>query len=417
MPAPLPELTAWRAEARSWIASHLPPRAGDEPSPEGRGSDAVPIFHNLSKEDESRLLDAARAWQRIKFDAGYGAIGMPPEFGGLGLPGPYVHAYSEEESAFAAPPTGELIGVTVGLIAPTIAAYGTPEQRDTFVRAMLRTDLVACQLFSEPAAGSDLAGLTTRAVRDGDDWVINGQKVWTSGAGFADYGELIARTDSDVPKHKGLTAFLLPMDTPGVEVRPIRQMSGGSSFYEVFFTDVRIPDSARLGAVGDGWKVALTTLGFERGNAGHRQVGATFAQLMDLARRQGRLEDPAVRGLLTDAWMESLVLDLVGQRISAANARGESPGAAGSVRKLLWSRNLTRYAEVATALLGSRLVADTGEWGTYAWGEHVLGAPGYRIAGGSDEIQRNIIGERVLGLPTEPRVDKDVPFSQVRRGS
>lgn len=410
MNPPAPDLDTWRRQARDWLSSRLPRRGTDDGPP----SDAVPIFHNLSTDKETALLRAACAWQRAKFDAGYGAIGMQPEFGGLGLPATYTHVYAEEEAQFVPPPSTELIGVTVGLIAPTIAALGNAEQRERFVRPMLRTDLLACQLFSEPAAGSDLAGLTTRAERDGDDWVVNGQKVWTSGAGFAHYGELIARTDPHVPKHQGLTAFMLRLDTPGVEVRPIRQMSGGASFYEVFLTDVRIPDADRLGEVGAGWKTALTTLGFERGNAGHRQVGGTFAQLIDLVTQQGRLDDPDTRRRLADAWIETRVLELVGQRLSAAAVRGEAPGAVGSVRKLLWARNLERYSEVATAALGSRLTADTGEWGTFSWGEHVLGAPGFKIAGGSDEIQRTIIGERVLGLPAEPRIDKEVPFAQIR---
>nr|WP_108849299.1 acyl-CoA dehydrogenase family protein [Dietzia lutea] len=409
-----PDLADWRLQARQWLSERLPLRSSEIAQDSSR-SDAVPIFHNLSFEQEAELIEAACAWQREKYEAGYGAIGMPTEFGGLGLPSPYLHAFAEEESRFLTPPSTELHGVTVGLIAPTIAALGNAQQRERFVAPMLRAQLLACQLFSEPAAGSDLAGLTTRAERDGDDWIVNGQKVWTSGAGFAHYGELIARTDPSVPKHRGLTAFMLAMDTPGVEVRPIRQMSGGSSFYEVFLTDVRIPDTDRLGEIGGGWKTALTTLGFERGNAGHRQVGGTFAQLLDLVGRCGRGQDPDTRRRLTDAWIETRVLELVGQRISNASVRGEAPGAVGSVRKLLWARNLSRYSEVATAALGSRLTADTGQWGTYSWGEHVLGAPGFHIAGGTDEVQRNIIGERVLGLPPEPRIDKDVPFNRVPR--
>jgi alkylation response protein AidB-like acyl-CoA dehydrogenase len=219
-----------------------------------------------------------------------------------------------------------------------------------------------------------------------------------------------------VPKHAGLTAFILPLDLPGIEIRPIRQMSGGASFNEVFLTDVRVPDEFRLGPVGQGWKVALTTLGFERGSGGiTRTIGGTFDQVLALARWLGLTGDPVVRQQLADLYAHHRVTQLVAQRSAASAARGEAPGAEGSIWKLRWTQDLTRVSAVVSHLLGPRLAADTGEWGTYTWVDHVLGAPGYRIAGGSDEIQRNVIGERVLGLPVEPRVDRDVPWRQVRR--
>jgi alkylation response protein AidB-like acyl-CoA dehydrogenase len=251
-------------------------------------------------------------------------------------------------------------------------------------------------------------------VRDGDDWVVNGQKVWSSGARFAAWGELIARTDPDVPKHGGLTAFLLPMDTPGIEVRPIRQMSGGASFNEVFFTDVRIPDAYRLGEVGDGWRVALTTLGFERGDNTQSSVGGRWEQVLGLARWLGRTDDPVMRQKLAALYVNRSITALVWRRaVGAAATDGVTPGPEASIGKLRWTRDLAQVSEIVAELLGPRLAANTGEWGTYAWTAHVLGAPGYRIAGGSDEIQRTIIGERVLGLPPEPRIDRDVPWRDV----
>jgi alkylation response protein AidB-like acyl-CoA dehydrogenase len=411
------DLETYRAAAKAWLGSHLKPRPAHQAGlPWGVGSDDVSVFHNLSFDEERALLDEAMRWQQVKFDAGYGAITWPVDFGGAGLPSAYQRAFSEEEAAFDTPAGHETFSVTVRLIAPTIRIYGTDSQRAWFVRRFLRAEELCCQLFSEPGAGSDLAALGTHAVRDGDEWVINGQKVWTSGARFAPWGELIARTDPDVPKHAGLTAFIVPLDLPGVEVRPIRQMSGGASFNEVFFTDVRVPDALRLGEVGQGWKVALTTLGFERGSDGiTRTIGGGFDQVLALAQWLDITDDPVIRQQLADLYVNHRVTKLIALRSAALAARGEAPGPEGSIWKLRWTQDLTRVSAVVSTLLGPRLAADTGEWGTYAWTDHVLGALGYRIAGGSDEIQRNIIGERVLGLPVEQRVDRDLPWRQVPR--
>ncbi|HET9772477.1 MAG TPA: acyl-CoA dehydrogenase family protein, partial [Acidimicrobiia bacterium] len=239
MAVTVPDLDTWRKAARAWLEEHAEPRPAGSPAerPWGEGSDSVAVFHNLSLEDEAAILRANQAWQQAKDDAGYAAITWPPEWGGAGLPAEYARAFAEEEAAFLVPPGAELFSVTVRLVAPTVATFGTDEQVARFLRPLRRAEVLACQLFSEPGAGSDLAALSCRAVRNGDEWVVNGQKVWTSGAPHAAYGELIARTDSNVPKHQGLTAFLVPLDAPGVEVRPIRQMTGGASFNEVFFTD------------------------------------------------------------------------------------------------------------------------------------------------------------------------------------
>ena len=251
--------------------------------------------------------------------------------------------------------------------------------------------------------------------------------MWSSGAQFSQWGELIARTDVDVPKHRGLTAFIIPMDLPGIEVRPIKQMSGGASFNEVFFTDVRIADSMRLGAEGDGWRVALTTLGFERDHSdgsGGSRVGGGWQHLLATARaRCGPSESSTSARRCGDrdqiagahGRLHRRPRRDVRQPPRRRAGRGGTPGPEGSLGKLMWTEGMRRTSDVISRVLGPALIADTGEWGTFAWGEHVLGAPGYRIAGGSDEVQRNIIGERVLGLPAEPRVDKDVPFKDVPR--
>ena len=413
--------------ARLWLAEngephdggqHLP--RGDEALAWGQGEFSVAVFHALSFEDERSLLGDAQRWRRLKATRGYHAITGSPEVGGLGLTKEHARAFAELERGYRVPTSHESFSVTTDLIAPTVGVFGTAEQRARFVGPFLAADLLCCQLFSEPGAGSDLAGLACRAVRDGKEWVIRGQKVWSSGAQFSEWGLLIARSDPSVPKHRGLTAFLVPMDAPGVEIRPIRQMSGGSSFNEVFFEDCRLPDSMRLGSEGDGWKVALTTLGFERdhsdpnGAAGGNRPGGRWPQLLATARAMGVTDDAVVRQDLMDVYIHKRIEALLNQR-AADLARGGIPGPEGSLGKLMWTEGMSKVSRVAGRVLGPRLTADTGAWGTWEWGEHVLGAPGYRIAGGSDEVQRNIIGERVLGLPGEPRADKAIPWTDVPR--
>jgi alkylation response protein AidB-like acyl-CoA dehydrogenase len=398
-------LDQFRAGARQWLEDHAqrkPAGARDE-ARWGEGPDSVAVFPTCTPEEERDRVKAASEWQRLKFDAGYGAISWPEAYGGAGLSGGHERAFGAEERCFVVPEPTELFPVTIGLIAPTIRAHGTEEQKQRFLRPLLRTDLLACQLFSEPGAGSDLASLSCRAERDGHGWILNGQKVWTSGAGLAQFGEAICRTDPALPRHAGMTAFLVPLDSPGVEVRPIRQMTGGASFNEVFLSDVHVADDLRLGAVGEGWKVALTTLGFERnGGSQHGSPGGSFRRLLQLARHLGVTDDPVVRQQLARAFTGTRLLGMLNDRVRGAARAGQAPGPEGSIRKLLWTENLTRLGTTAAELLGPRLAADTGDWGTYAWTEHLLGAPGYRIAGGSDEIQRTIIAERVLGLPRVP---------------
>jgi alkylation response protein AidB-like acyl-CoA dehydrogenase len=408
-------------QAAAWLAEHGEAEASAETDADavwGEGTFSVAVFHDLGFEDELRLVEDAKRWCQLKAAQGYHAITESPEFGGLGLSKEHARAFAALEHGYRVPPAHEVFSVTTGLIAPTVELFGTVEQQKRFVGAFLAAELLCCQLFSEPGAGSDLAAVGCRAVRDGDDWVISGQKVWSSGAQFCEWGELIARSDVDAPKHKGMTAFLVPMDAPGVQVRPIRQMSGGTSFNEVFFDECRIPDTLRLGPEGEGWRVALTTLGFERdhsdaGGSADRP-GGTWPQLLATARAMGVADDPLVRQDLMAVYVHKQAERFLNRR-AADLARGGTPGPEGSLGKLMWTEGMTKVSEAASRILGAKLVADTAEWGTWAWGEHVLGAPGYRIAGGSDEIQRNIIGERVLGLPGEPRVDKDIPWSDVPR--
>jgi alkylation response protein AidB-like acyl-CoA dehydrogenase len=298
------------------------------------------------------------------------------------------------------------------MVAPTILAHAIPEVRSRYLRPLYRGDLVACQLFSEPVAGSDLAGIQTRAVRDGDEWVISGQKVWTSGAQLSDIGEIITRTSPDKPKHKGLTMFVVDMHAAGVEVRPLRQMTGGASFNEVFFDEVRVADTHRLGDVDEGWTVALTTLMNERaaigaGGSGFGSIG--FHRFAEMARHFGVADDAIVRQQLADVYVHLQVARFTNLRAMARIKAGQLPGPEMSIAKLAGTLNMQRIAAVLVPILGPRLVADTGEWGAYAWAEYVLGIPGGRIAGGTDEVMRNIVGERVLGLPKEPRADRAAP--------
>jgi acyl-CoA dehydrogenase len=278
--------------------------------------------------------------------------------------------------------------------------------KKNLLRRIFTGEDIWCQLFSEPSAGSDLASLQTRAERDGDEWRITGQKVWTSVAQFADIGEIICRTDPSLPKHRGLTGFVIDMHAPGVEVRPLRQMTGGSTFNEVFFTDVRVPDDHRLGDVNQGWTVALTTLMNERAaiGAGGAGVGGVLGgdRIIELLRHFGRNDDPLLRQHLADIYINGKVAGYTNQRAMAKIKAGQLPGPEMSIAKLSLTNNMSRVGELVSLALGPRLAADTGEWGTYAWSELVLGTPGVKVAGGTDEVMKNIIGERVLGLPKEP---------------
>jgi alkylation response protein AidB-like acyl-CoA dehydrogenase len=294
-------------------------------------------------------------------------------------------------------------------VAPTILAHATEPVKEMYLPRMYRGDIVACQLFSEPGAGSDLAGIQTRATRDGDEWIVTGQKVWTSGAHLSDIGEIVCRTDPDAPKHKGITAFVVDMHAPGVEARPLRQMTGGASFNEVFFNEVRIPDSHRLGDVNGGWTVALTTLMNERAAIGGGSMagsGGGTDRLIELARHEGRDNDPLIRQQLAEIFIAGRVANYTNLRAMAKIAQGALPGPEMSIAKLSLTANMRRTSDLLSSVLGPKLVCDSGEWGTYAWSRYVLGVPGMRIAGGTDEVLRNIVAERVLGMPKEQSQSK-----------
>ncbi|MGA2520908.1 MAG: acyl-CoA dehydrogenase family protein [Acidimicrobiales bacterium] len=374
----------------------------------GEGSDDVSLLPERTREEEAAELEAAQTWARTRFDAGFGWITGPTEYGGQGLTRDHARAYDAVESGFEIPPMS-VFGIGLGMVAPTILAHATDEVKGRYLRALWRGDIVGCQLFSEPGAGSDLAGLQTRAVRDGDEWLVTGQKVWTSGAHLSDIGEIICRTDPDLPKHKGLTGFVVDMRAPGVDIRPLRQMTGGASFNEVFFTDVRVPDSHRLGDVNGGWGVALTTLMNERAAIGGGSMsggGGNMGtnRLIELVRHQGKAADPLVRQQLAEIIIHGRVASYTNLRAMARVAAGQAPGPEMSLAKMSLTANMRRMTDLVSSVLGPKLVADGGEWGTYAWSQAILGLPGMRIAGGTDEVLRNIVGERVLGLPKEPAV-------------
>lgn len=403
--------------ARAWFEQHAEPKAAFGETGVASKAD-VAVFHDLHPEAERALLEDLRSWHQRLWAAGLAGLDWPREFGGQGLGPDAAEAVAAVAAEFATPPPHELFLVTTELVAPTVLLFGDTDQRERIAPALARAELLCAQLFSEPAAGSDLAGLSTRARFEAEQnvWVVNGQKVWSSGAQFADLGLLIARTDDDAVKHAGLTAFLLPMDLAGVDVRPLRQMSGGASFCEVFLTDVRLPGGRLLGGVGNGWKVATTTLGFERNASGaDTRTGGSWTQVLQLARSLGRTGDPLLRQRLADVYIHHRLAEIAAVRDRAAADHGSVPSAQGSLRKLQWVNGLTRISHVVSDLLGPRLTADTGERGTFAWTAHVLGAPGYRIAGGTDEIQRTIIAERLLGLPPGPRVDRDRPWREIPR--
>jgi acyl-CoA dehydrogenase len=394
------------ADAKSFLDANAEPRA-EEKFVWGEGPDRVGILDEKTPEEEAAEVRAAKGWKALEFDAGFAWITGPTEYGGRGLTTDYQRAYDDLHKHYATPSV-QPFAVGLGMVAPTILAHAIPDVKERYLRSLYRGDLIACQLFSEPVAGSDLAGIQSRAVRDGDEWIVSGQKVWTSSAQFSDLGEIITRTSPDKPKHKGLTMLLVDMKAPGVTVRPLRQMTGGASFNEVFFDEVRVPDSHRLGDVDEGWTVALTTLMNERaaigGGLGGRATSLT--RFVELARHLGCADDPLVRQRLADAYVRTHVARYTNQRAMAKIRAGQLPGPEMSIGKLALTQNFQVIAEMLAEMLGPRLTADAGEWGTYAWSELVLGIPGMRVAGGTDEVMRNIVGERVLGLPKEPRVDR-----------
>jgi alkylation response protein AidB-like acyl-CoA dehydrogenase len=402
------EEAAFRAKAQAFLKTTVKPKTDD----------SAGLARTLSDKD---YLKAAKAYQKAKAEAGFAGITWAKEQGGQALAPIYSVIFGQEEGKFDAPAGPFAIGL--GMCIPTMIAFASDEQKKRYVGPALKGEEIWCQLFSEPSAGSDVAGLKTKAVRDGDTWTVNGQKVWTSGAHYSDYGILLVRTNPDVAKHKGLTMFFLDMKSPGVEVRPIHQMSGGSNFNEVYFTDVKIPHEQMLGAEGAGWNVALVTLMNERLAVGGSS-GPDYKEVLDLARNltgvdgAALLTDKAFRSKLADWYVRAEGYKLGKYRTMTALSKGQTPGPESSIGKII---NANQMQDIANSAIEAEdhfgiisdsetSVADAAFQQAFMW------APGLRIAGGTDEILKNIIAERVLGLPQDVRVDKDVAYKDLPTG-
>ena len=401
------EEAAYRAQARAWLGANAPKR--------GAGGGMI-------GDEDASGLKAAKAWQARKAAAGYACITWPKDWGGVGGANWQAQVFGQEEANYPTP--GNPFQIGLGMCVPTIMTAGNDVDKQRFVGPALRGEEIWCQLFSEPSGGSDVAGSRTRAVRADDgsgDWIINGQKVWTSGAQYSDYGILITRTDPAVPKHKGLTMFWVDMKDPAIEVRPIHQMSGASGFNEVYFTDLRVKDSQRVGPVGEGWRVSLVTLMNERNAIGggasyHRQVMDLAASVATLA--GSGIKDAALREKVADWYVQAEGLRLTRLRTQTALSRGQTPGPEASIGKLVTAPLMQDVANTALELEDQFGIIRDPEYAPLSalFQATLMSAPGMRIAGGTDEIMRNIIAERVLGLPQDVRVDKDVAFKDIPTG-
>lgn len=396
-----PEEAAFRQEVNTWLTTAA------------KELNALEIDHS-----DHRVR--SKAWQRIKFDGHFANITWPEELGGRGGTPMQQVIYNQEEDKFDTPGVGAFM-ITFGMCLPTMLAYATEEQKQEFVPKALRGEHIWCQLFSEPSAGSDVAGIRTRSERDGDDWIINGQKIWTSGAKGADYGVLLTRSNPNVPKHKGLTYFFLDMKSPGIEVRPIKQISGASGFNEVYFTDVRIPDAQRLGEVEEGWKVALTTLMNERLSIGSSVRGLGPVDVLNLARKVELEDGPAVnnqavRERIADFFIKSEGIRYTVLRNLTALSKGDTPGPESSAAKAVSAPMAQELTAFLMDLQGMGGVVRDEDIASTEFTDAWLGAPGNRVAGGTDEIMRNILAERVLGLPGDVRVDKTTAFNELPKG-
>jgi alkylation response protein AidB-like acyl-CoA dehydrogenase len=402
-----PEERSLRDEARNWLDANA--KRLDHSALEGMRS------HRMqTEEDDLAALVEGRSWQRRKAEALWAAPHWPVEHGGRGLPPLLAGVFAAEEANYDVP--ANMFSVGVGMAGPTVIEWGTDAQRDRYLPRILTAEDVWCQLFSEPGAGSDLAGLSTRAVRDGDEWVVTGQKVWTSHAHYSDIGVLLARTDPDVPKHRGITCLLVDMRSVGVDIRPLRQIDGAIHFNEVFLDEVRVPVADTLGPVGGGWGVAVTMLAHERASIGGGGM-YRFEQVLSLARSLADTGAPVVRQRLAELHVRFQILRYLGYRVRTAASRGEQPGPESSVMKLAVSALYETGGDLVLALQGpaGMLVDDDAPFGGHFQGLF-MGQCAPRIGGGTDQIQRNIIGERVLGLPGEVRNDKTVPFRELRHG-
>ena len=393
-----PEEAAFRAEARGWLEAHAPAHVAAGAA-EARAAGA------------EEWVQRCKDWQRALYEGGWAGITWPKEYGGRGGTSLEQSIFAQEQARF-----GVSIGVFavgIGMVGPTLIAHGTDAQKARYLDPLLRGDEVWCQLFSEPGAGSDLAGLSTRAVRDGDEFVVDGQKVWTSGAHHSELGILLARTDPGRPKHRGITYFVVDMATPGIDVRPLRQINGAAHFNEVFLSGVRIPAADVVGEVDGGWGVALTTLGSERSLIGGGAGGTAFPTLLELARAHGATDDALRRQEMAAAFTRYELLRFLGYRVQTALSQHRMPGAESSVLKLAYSRHTAATADLAMAITGASGTLLGGGGVDEAWRQQFLVQWSSRIGGGTDQIQGNVIAERVLGLPRDVRPDKDVPFREL----
>ena len=407
-----PEEAAFRAEVRTWLDAHARRLGPDE-----RATGSVSALLSEGSADTPQQIARAQAWQRTMAEGGWAGLTWPEAYGGRDLEPVQLVIFNDELQNYDVPPN--VFGIGLGMIGPTIIAHGTEEQKQRYLPPMLSGVQIWCQLWSEPNAGSDIASLQTRAIRDDDGWVLNGQKVWTSGAHYAHLGLIIARTDLEAPRHRGITCFIVHMNDDGVEPRPLKQMTGGANFNEVFLTDVRVPDADRVGDVNDGWRVALTVLMNERSSvAGGLNLGSLIDPLVELARERSVIDNSHVRQNVADLYIRAKLLTLTAYRALTKLAKGSIPGPEGSIAKLVWSDLMTdigRRGIDVLGLAGSLVGSDAPDEGM--WTATHLMAPGIHLGGGTDEVMRNIIGERVLGLPKEPSTDKGIPFRELLVGT
>ena len=402
-----PQEAEFRANCRAWLEANAKLKTKKTNSAK-----------NMNIGNKS-LLEAAAEWQKKKYDSGWAMIHWPKEFGGIGATPIERIIWAQEESKFNVPKGVYEIGL--GMAGPVMMEYATEEQKERYLPPMAEGKEIWCQLFSEPSAGSDVAGLRSKAVQDGENWIVNGQKVWTSGAHFSDFGILVVRHDPGLEKHKGLTFFFVDMKSPGIEVKPIKQLTGGSSFNEVYFNDVVIPDSQRLGEIGDGWKVAITTLMNERLAVGDAD-GVDANEAFELAKKHDKdgeqlIDNNAVRESIADWYCEASGLKNTKLRTMSALSRGDTPGPEASITKIVSANKLQAIGNFGmdSSDMSGMLMDDKSDFIKFqmAW----MGAAGLRIAGGTDEILKNIIAERVLGLPQEARADKGLAFKDIPSGS
>ena len=396
----------FRAKCSTWLKDNAQPKTSARND------------KRYGKANQKEFLKSALEWQKKKFDAGWAMLHWPKIYGGLEASPIERIIWGQEEAKFDVPWGVYEIGL--GMAGPVMMQYATEEQKQRYLPPMAAGEEIWCQLFSEPSAGSDVAGLRSRAVQDGNDWIINGQKVWTSGAHFCDYGIIVVRHDPDVDKHSGMTFFFVDMKSPGIDIKPIKQITGGSSFNEVYFNDVRIPDSQRLGAVGDGWRVAITTLMNERlavgdANGADAKEAFKWAQKQD-DHGQPLIQNRAVRESIADWYCQASGLKNTKLRTMSALSRGDTPGPEASITKVVSANKLQAVGNFGIDSLDMAGMLKTDDSDVHSFHDAWLGAAGLRIAGGTDEILKNIIAERVLGLPQDPRADKGVAFKDIPSG-